>query len=153
MDRVDAAQTRAALLGAGDAGRSAAAAVATLEAALATEAATAEAVANEAERRFRGVTLDRGLVVHGRIGDSRTRSQGNYGVNSVVYEAADPDDVRCALKGLIVAHGPFTAGQGAQLDAAVRDCLGAPNLPNHLHAMSIVHVHLGVPSLAVPCYR
>ena len=123
MDHGDAAQTRAALLGAGD-GHSAAA-VATLQAELATEAAAAEAAAREAELRYRGVTLGRGLVVHGRIGVSGTRSQGAYGVNSVVYEAAGPDGARCALKGLIVAHGPFAAGQGAQLDAAVRGSLRA----------------------------
>ena len=82
-------------------------------------------------RRYRSVTLESGLVVLRHIGASGTRSQGAYGVNSVVYEATHGGE-RCALKGLIVAHGPFTARQGSQLSTAVRDEMRQPPHSPHL---------------------
>ena len=75
-----------------------------------------------------------GLKVLRRLGVSTSLAQGNYGVNSVVYVAeytnksssGRPVTRRCALKALIVAHGPFRRDQSAVLDDAVASELRQP---------------------------
>jgi hypothetical protein len=82
--------------------------------------------------RFRGASFSSGLQVRGRVGaSSTTMRSGSYGVNSVVYEAVW-GSVRCAVKGLIIAHGPFDPDQGAMLAQATVGELRQPPHSPHL---------------------
>ena len=86
--------------------------------ALAREAAETEAAARVDEAFFADASLETCTQTPvRRVGVSGSRSQGHYGVNSVVLlvrHRARP----YALKGIICAYGPFRKTQGAQLRRA-----------------------------------
>ena len=92
-------------------------------------------------------TCERDVAVGRWLGVSASRSQGMYGVNSVVYRVVVRGE-ECALKAIITAYGPFAYGpfaarDGAALEQAVRDELQQPPHSPHLlryysHSNSIV---------------
>ena len=84
------------------------------------------------EAHMAGASLAGGDVAVGpRLGVSASRSQGMYGVNSVVYSAVVRGQ-ECALKGIITPFGPFDDHSHEALEQAVRDELLQPPHSPHL---------------------
>lgn len=103
-----------------------------LRAELKRENAAAREECQRQEAEMAGATVEEGSVAVGqRLGVSASRSQGMYGVNSVVYQVVVRGQ-ECALKAIITAYGPFTGRDGAKLEQAVRDELLQPPHSPHL---------------------
>jgi serine/threonine protein kinase len=104
-----------------------------LRAELERENAAARDACQRQEAAMAGTTLAAGggVAVGQRLGVSASRSQGMYGVNSVVYRVVVRGE-EYALKAIITAYGPFAERDGAALEQAVRDELTQPPYSPHL---------------------
>ena len=96
------------------------------------ENAVAQEEAQAHEAHMAGLSLSGGDIAVGpRLGVSASRSQGMYGVNSVVYSAVVRGH-ECALKGIITPFGPFDEHAEDALEHATRDELRQPPHSPHL---------------------